>query len=159
LEVAECWADGKASRQELKAAHAAAWRAWGTPAQTAASDASVEVCELGDAAKAANHAAWASSEPTRAAECKAQAALLRCIIGNPFHPVPSLPPSLVAWNGGVVLKLARVMYDEHRFSDMPLLADALEEVGCDDADILVHCRGPGPHVLGCWVLELLLAKE
>jgi hypothetical protein len=55
--------------------------------------------------------------------------------------------------------MARKMYDSRDFSDMPVLADALEEAGCQDADILVHLRGPEPHVRGCWVVDLLLGKH
>jgi hypothetical protein len=55
--------------------------------------------------------------------------------------------------------MAQVIYDERKFEDLPFLADALEEAGCDNADILNHCRGPGPHVRGCWVVDLLLGKE
>lgn len=51
------------------------------------------------------------------------------------------------------------MYDARDFSSMPILADALEEAGYTSADILDHCRGPGPHVRGCWVVDLLLEKE
>jgi hypothetical protein len=51
------------------------------------------------------------------------------------------------------------MYDSRDFTDMPILADALEEAGCTDSNILMHCRGPGPHVRGCWVVDLLLGKE
>jgi hypothetical protein len=42
---------------------------------------------------------------------------------------------------------------------MPILADALEDAGCDNADILQHCRGAGEHVRGCWVVDLVLGKE
>jgi len=50
------------------------------------------------------------------------------------------------------------IYDERAFHLPPILADALEDAGCDNADILAHCRGPGPHVRGCWVVDLLLGK-
>jgi hypothetical protein len=55
--------------------------------------------------------------------------------------------------------MAQAIYDERRFDDLPILADALEEAGCDDEDILSHCRGLGPHVRGCWGLDLILAKS
>jgi hypothetical protein len=55
--------------------------------------------------------------------------------------------------------MAQAIYNDRRFSDLPILADALEEAGCTDPDILTHCRGPGPHVRGCWVIDLLLGKE
>ena len=51
------------------------------------------------------------------------------------------------------------MYDTRDFSAMPILADALQDAGCEKADVLDHCRGDGPHVRGCWVVDLLLGKE
>jgi hypothetical protein len=51
------------------------------------------------------------------------------------------------------------MYDSRDFGAMPILADALQDAGCDNEDILDHCRGPGPHVCGCWVVDLVLGKE
>jgi hypothetical protein len=73
---------------------------------------------------------------------------------------------LSAWNGGTVVKLAQAAYEE---SDLPsgtldttrlaILADALEEAGCADAEILGHLRGPRPHVLGCWAVDLIVGKQ
>lgn len=63
------------------------------------------------------------------------------------------------WNDATVRKLARTIYETRRFQDMPILADALEEAGCTDADILHHCRQPGEHVGGCWVVDRLLGKS
>jgi hypothetical protein len=63
------------------------------------------------------------------------------------------------WKRGVVLPLAQSLYTDRAFDRLPILADALEEAGCTDADILGHLRSPGPHVLGCWALDLLLEKE
>jgi hypothetical protein len=57
-----------------------------------------------------------------------------------------------------VVKLAQAIYDDRAFDRLPILADALEDAGCHDAGILAHCRGPGPHVKGCWVVDLLLGK-
>jgi hypothetical protein len=86
-------------------------------------------------------------------EFAAQAALLRELVGRlPFRPVPIDP----AWLTPAVIALAQGIYNERAFDRLPALADALEEAGCDNADILDHCRGPGPHVLGCWMLDLLL---
>jgi hypothetical protein len=56
-------------------------------------------------------------------------------------------------------RLASHIYDSRAFDRLPILADALEEAGCKDAEILAHCRGPGPHVRGCWVVDLVLGKE
>jgi hypothetical protein len=84
-----------------------------------------------------------------------QADFLRDIFGNPFRPV-TLDP---AWATTTVKHLAQAIYTDPAFDRLPILADALEEAGCTDADILNHCRGPGPHVRGCWVVDLLLGKE
>jgi hypothetical protein len=64
-----------------------------------------------------------------------------------------------SWLTPKVVELARSIYADRAFDHLPALADALEEAGCHDADILGHCRGPGPHVRGCWVLDLILGKE
>ena len=63
-----------------------------------------------------------------------------------------------AWLTSDVVALARGIYDERTFDRMPILADALQDAGCDSADILNHCRGAGPHVRGCWVVDLVLGK-
>jgi hypothetical protein len=55
--------------------------------------------------------------------------------------------------------MAGSMYESRDFAGMPILADALEEAGCGDPDILSHCRGGGPHVRGCWVVDLVLGKQ
>jgi hypothetical protein len=81
--------------------------------------------------------------------------LLREIFGNPFRPV-ALDPT---WLTSTVTALAKQMYESGDFSSMPVLADALQDAGCDNADVLDHCRGPGPHVRGCWVVDLVLGKE
>jgi hypothetical protein len=86
---------------------------------------------------------------------RANAALVRDIFGNPFRPVAFAPE----WRTDTAVTLARQMYDARDFSAMPILADALQDAGCDSDDILDHCRGPGPHVRGCWVCDLVLGKE
>jgi hypothetical protein len=80
---------------------------------------------------------------------------IRDIFGNPFRPV-TLSPS---WRTDTALSLARQMYESRNFSAMPILADALQDAGSDSADILDHCRGPGSHVRGCWVVDVVLGKE
>lgn len=79
---------------------------------------------------------------------------LRDIFGNPFHSVPVIP----VWLTSTIITLAHMIYDSRAFDRLPILADHLQDVGCDDADILSHCRRPGPHVRGCWVVDLLLGK-
>jgi hypothetical protein len=85
----------------------------------------------------------------------AMAALLRDIFGNPFHPITPDP----SWLTSNVTALAQTIYDDRAFDRMPILADALEDTGCDNQDILNHCRESGVHVRGCWVVDLLLEKE
>jgi hypothetical protein len=85
----------------------------------------------------------------------AQAALLREVFGNPFRPIAFSPE----WRTDTAVALARQMYEAKEFSAMPILADALQEAGCDSEEVLSHCRGPGPHVRGCWVVDLVLGKE
>src|SRR5262249_20605230 len=84
--------------------------------------------------------------------------LLREIFGNPFRPA-SIDPTVLKWNSGTIPKLAQAIYDERRFREVPIVADALEEAGCDNAAILSHCRSGDEHVRGCWVVDLLLGKE
>ncbi len=84
--------------------------------------------------------------------------LFRDVFPNPFRPAPIVDPCWLAWNGGTVKRLAQAIYDARTFEDLPILADALEDAGCDDVEMLDHCRGPGPHVRGCWVVDALLNK-
>ena len=90
------------------------------------------------------------------AEQQEQAHLLRDIVGNPFRPA-TLDP---AWRTSTVLALASQMYGSRDFGAMPILADALQDAGCDTDDILTHCRdAKQPHVRGCWVVDLVLGKS
>jgi hypothetical protein len=81
--------------------------------------------------------------------------LIRELFGNPFRPVTLNP----AWRTSNVTGLAQSIYDDRAFDRLPILADALEDAGCDNADILNHCRQPGEHVRGCWVVDLVLGRE
>ena len=101
----------------------------------------------------------ADSLSARATEERVQTDLLRCIFGPlPFRPA-FLAPSWLAWNNGTAPKIAQAIYEDRAFERSPILADALEDAGCTDAEILGHCRLPGPHTRGCWVVDLLLGKE
>jgi hypothetical protein len=91
-------------------------------------------------------------------ERKAHVNLLHEMFGNPFQ-ASRVDATWLVWNDGTVRRIAQAIYDERAFDRMPILADALEDAGCDDADILRHCREPGEHVRGCWVIDLLLGKE
>jgi hypothetical protein len=100
-----------------------------------------------------------ASNAVQRAEAASQCELLRCIFGDPFRPLTSLPPSVLAWNDGTVVKLAGAIYEERAFDRLPMLADALEDAGCRDAEILAHLRHPGPHARGCWVVDLLTGRS
>jgi hypothetical protein len=110
-------------------------------------------------------AGWAQGalgEDAEAAETVAQAAILRDIFGNPFRPAAISP----AWQTPAVVALAQAAYDNRILpagalasARLAVLADALEEAGCADAELLGHLRGPGPHVRGCWALDLVLGKS
>jgi anti-anti-sigma factor len=79
--------------------------------------------------------------------------------GPPGGCGPLPDPSWLAWNDGAIRKMALSIYDDRTFERLPLLADALEDAGCADKDILGHCRGSGEHVRECWVVNLLLGKS
>jgi hypothetical protein len=106
------------------------------------------------------------AQPAVLAERSTQAAYLREVVGNPFRPV-QIDPTWLHWDDGCVANMARVMYDENRHEDLPILADALEEAGCSNPHLLDHLRlmqygrsqaphAIADHVRGCWALDLLL---
>ena len=98
-----------------------------------------------------HHAAAAGPDVSQ--EYLAQADLLRCVVPFPFRPV-ALDP---AWLTSTVVALAQGIYGERAFDRMPILADALQDAGCENADVLDHCRDPQQvHVRGCWVVDLVL---
>jgi hypothetical protein len=86
---------------------------------------------------------------------EAIADLIREVVGNPFR-APALTPWCVTPD---VSRMARVIYDSRAWTDLPILADALEEAGCADAAVLKHLRTPVKHVRGCWALDLVLGKS
>ena len=105
--------------------------------------------------------AW-SSAPHQDCAAPVKAALLRDIFGNPFCPI-SIDP---AWLTPTVVQLSQTAYEERQMPSgqldptrLSVLADALEDAGCDSQEMLSHLRSPGPHVRGCWCIDLLLGKE
>src|SRR5262249_22298428 len=80
---------------------------------------------------------------------------VREVLGNPFRPVILRP----SWQTGTAAGLAEAIYAEAAFDRLPILGDALEDAGCANEEILNHCRQPGVHVRGCWVVDLVLGKE
>jgi hypothetical protein len=86
---------------------------------------------------------------------RVQEKIFRDIVGNPFVSIEFDPQ----WRTSDVLGLARAVYEDRAFDRLPILADALMDAGCADESVLSHCRGPGPHARGCWVVDLVLGKS
>jgi hypothetical protein len=171
VRISELYADGRAPFKELHAAFVAADKIFSNSLHHVrnwhANDAArlaahLEMRGLSDGTATAAAMAGASGGgdywKQYAGEKGHQCILLREIFGNPFRSV-EVDPSWLAWNSGIVPKLAHAIYEDRTFDRLPILADALEEAGCDNADILSHLRGPEPHVRGCWVVDLILGKE
>jgi len=165
--VAERFADGLATADELESASIAASAAWEVDEDQFTQDGRLAV---GAAAyNAALDMGWWGGAPSfqppsdivrdaatdPIAERVAQSVLIRDIFGNPFRPVTADP----RWLTSTAVGVARAIYEERAFDRLPILADALEDAGCDNLDLLAHCRGDGPHVRGCWVVDLVLGKE
>ena len=129
---------GRAGQAALRATIAIAWGKGAPPAQ--AVEEVIVLC-----LEARRHSNW-----KRASEEFSH--FLRDIF--PFRPVSFAP----SWRAPTVTFLAQTMYDARDFSAMPLLADALQVSGCDNAEVLNHCRGLGPHCRGCWVVDAILGK-
>ena len=153
IELAERYADDGATDEERRklryaceegtrdvAAACLATSAWDAARNAAFSAALAE-------AGSTTGAAW------QAARAK-QADLLREIFGNPLCPT-AVDPAWLAWNGRTVPQIAERIYQTRAFGDLPVLADALEDAGCTDAELLTHLRAPREHVRGCWALDLL----
>lgn len=83
--------------------------------------------------------------------------LFDCAFGNTFCAV-HFDPSWIEWKAGIIHEVAKRIYNEGTFDDLPIIGDALEDAGCTSPEILAHCR-TGPHVRGCWVVDLILGKE
>jgi hypothetical protein len=96
-----------------------------------------------------------AGRPAAKREREACLRLLRCESGNPFRPIAFSPD----WRTADVVLLSRGMYEACDFRAMPILADALQDAGCDNAALPVHRRGAGPHVRGCRVVDCVLGKE
>jgi hypothetical protein len=92
--------------------------------------------------------------------------IVRDIFGDSFRLAPPVPPAVLAWNGDTVRRIAQVIYEEPRMPEgtldnarLAILADALLVAGCDNEELIQHCRSEGPHVRGCWALDLILGKS
>lgn len=159
VEVAERFADERVSRKELRESRQMALgvssnRYDFTPRFV---EAAAATCLL-DAMVAAvrtSQLAWVFGHSPDVAEQSQQTSFIRHITGNPFHPIVLDP----TWLTSTVLALCQAAYDDKAFDCLPILADALEDAGCTNHDILNHCRQPGEHGRGCWCLDLLLNKK
>jgi hypothetical protein len=175
VEAAEGYAGGGLGEKELALAAYAARLAWAfarrhhqecaaSAAYAAALLAQQEgFTQAADAALDAasgnwNYAhAWDDWQAARKAEGHEQARLLRDLIV--LCAAPALTASVLAWNDRTVPRLAQAVYDERAFGRLPILADALLDAGCEDEALIQHCRSPGPHVRGCWAVDLIMGKS
>lgn len=165
VEVVELIVDGLAYMEELLAATYPASAAVVSAATTAgtpmASVAAWNVLSASAWRTAVDASAKARIAIAKGTAWSVQSDLLRDIVGNPFHPT-----SVVAreWITPTVLMLARAAYEERQDNGtleperLLVLADALEEAGCE-GELLAHLRSPGPHVRGCWAVDLILGKR
>jgi hypothetical protein len=169
IEIVARYADGLASEDQLReaaetaaAAHADAFRRKGKVGASAEWAAQFTAAHDAwfAASRASNFAYVAAGDGLQPGpEHTAQSHLLRCIFGPlPFRAV-GVEPFWLAWNDGTILKLAQGIDDDRAFDQFPILADALEDAGCHDTNLLEHCRQSGFHVRGCWVVDLLLARS
>jgi hypothetical protein len=184
VEVLERFVDGRASQNEIEAAndeaHLPKWKAaeegafgsldpavraaaWATAAVSQASRigssaSSMPGTEAGMVVDVATKAirAWAWSGKERGEIRRWQQAVLADLI-DPNRPHSfAIDPSCFT---STVIALAEKIYQERAFDRMPILADALQDAGCENEDVLNHCRSEGPHVRGCWVIDLLTVRK
>jgi hypothetical protein len=151
IEATERCAEGEAGARE----RSAPWLEW-MAAEEAASGADLMWYSYLRAVVGGSawHSARIIAADARALGDAGAAPLVRDIFGNPSRPVAFDP----AWRSPTAVSLARGLYESRDFSALPVLADALQDAGCEHPDILGHCRGGGEHVRGCWVVDLVLGK-
>jgi hypothetical protein len=166
VEVLERYADGEASGEELASARQECWEdarlvdnPEGDKHPSEVAIAAVNMDNILDILMTAAEAtAWvkagtpeAISEPEESEQC----GVVREIFGNPFRQIAIASP----WRTSTVVSVARSIYNDRAFDRLPILADALEDAGCADEDVLGHLRGVGAHILECWALDLLLSRK
>jgi hypothetical protein len=148
LEAAEDYADGLIDQQALRERRDLKS---GGPHNVLKTVAGIKSFSHAEAIRRVGRCSGEFGSPSRAE----MRGLIRDVFGNPFRPA-ALD---AAWRTSPTVGLARSMYESRNFGTMPILADALEEAGCNNPDMLTHCREPGNHVRGCWVVDLVLGKS
>ena len=162
VEMAEGYADGEASDAVLSYAARAARRALRAAvldarwfAESAAASVARPLSDINRPdIRILGATAIAGGESGMVQLVSEQAALLRDVFGNPFHPITVDS----TWLRTEVVALALSVYDARSFGRLTELADALERAGCTDQEVLDHCRRPAEHVRGCWVVDFLLGR-
>jgi hypothetical protein len=174
VEAAERYADGEIGEAGLAGAASAAYDAYRAAKVAEGYDADNDVHP-----EYAGHLPFVAYATTREVDLAADWALslewggdeercdlLRCVFGDRFRPVPAVAGAWPTYNGGTARKLAEDAYTERQLptgtldvARLAVLADALEDAGCTDGELLAHLRGPGPHVRGCWALDVVMGKQ
>jgi hypothetical protein len=178
VEVAEQFAEGSADPLRLdeaqsrahqcaadlsfgpykEAAEAADWAAW-PDAGEAAALVSEATSRAAGWETAGDNGEFMWRDGLVRAEQRFHCALLRELVGPLAFRAVAVNPAWLRWNYGTVPSIARRIYEERAFHDMPILADALEDAGCADPELLDHLRSGGEHVRGCWAVDLVLGKQ
>jgi hypothetical protein len=161
VEVGEAFANEAVEERELeaagKAAHVAAAELSHVSYDEAAFAASFCATVKTSLLPAASRRVLAAVEQ-KDQERAVQATILRDIVGNPFHPT-RINPDWLVFNGCTIAEIALAIYENQSYERLPILADALEDAGCSDSVILLHCRNDEHHWRGCWVVDLLLDRD
>jgi hypothetical protein len=184
VDVAERFADGLATREDLARASEAAAEAANPCHEEGGDDPAGWTCAYAASPSGSDCGSLCASSfcnsgppevrmalfrnrsgPWDTSLSRTASALVRETFGNPLRPV-AIDPAWLAWHGGAAVKLAAAVYEERELPSghldagrLAVLADMLEEAGCSGAELLDHLRSPGPHVRGCWPLDLLLQRE
>jgi hypothetical protein len=183
IEACERFADGLAAVEELRAARELADGTYEGLGDIIADHGAIAVTALcepkpwfpmgegscGGVAAVAAEACFNEEIPWHVAWARAKEAhchLLRDMLGNPFGTSPPLPPGVLAWHDRAVPRMAQAIYNERKMPEgtldtkrLAILADALLDAGCEDEDLIAHCRSEGPHVRGCWAIDLILGRS
>ena len=159
VEAAELYCEGGITRKALGKAHQAAMEAFRDrlrPSEARLRTATAKASRPRNPVGAMIETLMAISSGEDNPWCDRLAWMFRDVFGpRLFRPVAADP----AWLSPAAVSIAAGIYEHRAFDRLPVLADALEEAGCADADVLLHCRTPGEHVRGCWVVDLVLGKS